>query len=104
MLREDEAVTKNCYSWVEHCDWIPFLLTGGRTFLDAREIRDLQAFLAALINPLDEIALAGVLRGPLVGLTDEEIFRCESCGRILYSLEPIAHAAPKESATGAANS
>src|SRR5712664_4877540 len=36
--------------------------------------------------------------------TDEEIFRCESCGRILYSLEPIAHAAPRESATGAANS
>jgi predicted nucleic acid-binding Zn-ribbon protein len=36
--------------------------------------------------------------------TDEEIFRCESCGRILYSLEPIAHAMPKESATGAANS
>lgn len=36
--------------------------------------------------------------------TDEEIFRCESCGRILYSLEPISHAAPKESASGAANS
>ncbi|HKM67546.1 MAG TPA: hypothetical protein VJX70_10305 [Candidatus Acidoferrum sp.] len=36
--------------------------------------------------------------------TDEEMFRCESCGRILYSLEPIAHATPKESATGAANS
>ena len=28
-LREDEAVRKACYSWVEHCDWIPFLLTGG---------------------------------------------------------------------------
>jgi uncharacterized protein len=36
--------------------------------------------------------------------TDEEMLRCESCGRILYSLEPIAHATPKESATGAANS
>ena len=36
--------------------------------------------------------------------TDEELLRCESCGRILYSLEPITHAAPKESATGAANS
>jgi len=35
---------------------------------------------------------------------DEELLRCESCGRILYSLEPIAHAAPRESATGAANS
>ncbi len=30
ILREDEAVRKACYSWVEHCDWIPFLLTGGK--------------------------------------------------------------------------
>ena len=30
ILREDEAVRKNCYSWVEHCDWVPFLLTGGK--------------------------------------------------------------------------
>jgi L-ribulokinase len=28
-LRADEAVRNACYSWVEHCDWIPFLLTGG---------------------------------------------------------------------------
>jgi L-ribulokinase len=28
-LRTDESVRKSCYSWVEHCDWIPFLLTGG---------------------------------------------------------------------------
>ncbi len=30
VLREDEAVRKACYTWVEHCDWIPFLLTGGK--------------------------------------------------------------------------
>jgi len=35
--------------------------------------------------------------------TNEELFRCESCGRILYSLEPIPQSAPKQSATGAAN-
>jgi uncharacterized protein len=36
---------------------------------------------------------------------DEEVFRCETCGRILYSLEPIPHAAPKNNAAnGAANS
>lgn len=35
--------------------------------------------------------------------TDEEVFRCETCGRILYSLEPIPHATPKESANGAVN-
>lgn len=29
ILREDAEVNQACYSWVEHCDWIPFLLTGG---------------------------------------------------------------------------
>ena len=29
VLREDEAVRRDAYSFVEHCDWIPFLLTGG---------------------------------------------------------------------------
>ncbi|MFI5187275.1 MAG: ribulokinase, partial [Chitinophagales bacterium] len=29
ILRADEQVRESCYSWVEHCDWIPFLLTGG---------------------------------------------------------------------------
>ena len=31
ILREDEAIRNNIYSWVEHCDWIPFLLTGGNS-------------------------------------------------------------------------
>lgn len=30
ILRIDPAVREACYSWVEHCDWIPFLLTGGK--------------------------------------------------------------------------
>ena len=29
VLRADEKVRSAIYSWVEHCDWIPFLLTGG---------------------------------------------------------------------------
>lgn len=29
-LRTDEIIRQNIYSWVEHCDWIPFLLTGGK--------------------------------------------------------------------------
>ena len=28
ILREDESVRNACYTWVEHCDWIPYLLTG----------------------------------------------------------------------------
>lgn len=27
--RADKSVLDNAYSWVEHCDWVPFLLTGG---------------------------------------------------------------------------
>jgi L-ribulokinase len=29
ILRVDSSVRHACYSWVEHCDWISFLLTGG---------------------------------------------------------------------------
>lgn len=29
ILREDKQVREHCCSFVEHCDWIPFLLTGG---------------------------------------------------------------------------
>jgi L-ribulokinase len=30
ILRQDAAVREACYSFVEHCDWIPYLLTGGK--------------------------------------------------------------------------
>jgi L-ribulokinase len=30
LLREDELIRNSIYSFVEHCDWIPFLLTGGK--------------------------------------------------------------------------
>ena len=29
ILREDEQIRNSIYSFVEHCDWIPFLLIGG---------------------------------------------------------------------------
>lgn len=36
VLREDAAVREAAWSVVEHCDWIPFLLTGGKS---AKEIK-----------------------------------------------------------------
>ena len=36
ILRIDPAVRNSCHSWVEHCDWIPFLLTGGKSAADIR--------------------------------------------------------------------
>ena len=36
ILRRNHAVREAAFSWVEHCDWIPFLLTGGS---DVRQMK-----------------------------------------------------------------
>ncbi len=36
ILREDAQVREHIYSFVEHCDWIPYVLTGGN---DAQQLR-----------------------------------------------------------------
>ncbi|GAA4315692.1 ribulokinase [Mucilaginibacter gynuensis] len=36
IVRVDKGVAEALHSWVEHCDWIPFLLTGGT---DVKEIK-----------------------------------------------------------------
>jgi L-ribulokinase len=38
-IRMDEAVSKAAYSWVEHCDWIPALLTGNTDPLSMKRSR-----------------------------------------------------------------
>jgi L-ribulokinase len=30
ILRVNPEIASACYSWVEHCDWVPFLLTGEK--------------------------------------------------------------------------
>jgi len=39
VLRVNEKVRAACYSWVEHCDWVPFLLTGGTDVHDMKRGR-----------------------------------------------------------------
>ena len=36
ILRTDEKVADAIHSWVEHCDWIPFVLTGGTSASDIK--------------------------------------------------------------------
>ncbi|HUS05087.1 MAG TPA: UvrD-helicase domain-containing protein, partial [Bryobacteraceae bacterium] len=62
---------------------IPSVVVGGRTFFETREIQDLRLLLAVLDNPRDEIALAGVLRSPLVGISDEMLLRLRQSSRSL---------------------
>ena len=39
ILRVDEKVASNTYAWVEQCDWLPFLLTGGTNAKDIKASR-----------------------------------------------------------------
>lgn len=36
VFRDDEKVRSATHSWVEHCDWIPFLLCGGNRVTDIK--------------------------------------------------------------------
>lgn len=39
ILREDEKIRKEAFSWVEHCDWIPAMLTGENNPLTMKRSR-----------------------------------------------------------------
>jgi L-ribulokinase len=39
VLREDSNVRDNAYSWVEHCDWIPAILTGNTKLSEIKRSR-----------------------------------------------------------------
>lgn len=38
-LRVHEKIRPAAYSWVEHCDWIPFVLTGGSDVMEMKRSR-----------------------------------------------------------------
>ncbi len=54
---------------------VPFLTVAGRGFYERPEIRDLLNALAAMADPSDDLALAGLLRSPAMALSDEALYR-----------------------------
>jgi ATP-dependent exoDNAse (exonuclease V) beta subunit len=57
------------------------LATGGRGYWGRQVVRDLCAWLAALANPRDELALFGVLASPLVGASTDALALIAEAGR-----------------------
>jgi ATP-dependent helicase/nuclease subunit A len=51
---------------------VPYVVA-GKSFYSAREVRDLAAMLALIVNPGDKLALLEVLRGPWAGVRDESL-------------------------------
>jgi len=52
---------------------VPYYVVAGRGFYDRPEINDLLNLLSFLDNRTDEIALAGILRSPLFGISDDTL-------------------------------
>jgi ATP-dependent exoDNAse (exonuclease V) beta subunit len=63
---------------------IPSQTSGGRSFYETREVKDLMAWLSVLANPLTEPELALVLRSPLVGISDETLLQLKMSGEPLW--------------------
>ncbi|WP_437768301.1 UvrD-helicase domain-containing protein [Sorangium sp. So ce281] len=59
---------------------IPYVVA-GRALFDAAEVRDLAAILRLLLDPRDRLALATVLRGPVVALSDTSLALLAPPGR-----------------------
>lgn len=53
---------------------IPFVTVAGHGFYDRPEIRDILNLLRAVADPMDDAAMAGVLRSPAFGLSDEALY------------------------------
>src|SRR3990170_6631201 len=53
---------------------IPYIVEGERHFFGTQEVIDFVNLLKAIDNPFDRVALVGVLRSPLGGLSDREIY------------------------------
>jgi len=54
---------------------IPYLTVSGRGFFERPEIRDLLNALRALNDPSDDLAIVGLLRSPVFGFSDIELYQ-----------------------------
>jgi ATP-dependent helicase/nuclease subunit A len=59
---------------------IPVEVSGAGAFGGSGEVASLIALLRVLADPQDQIALVGILRGPLFGVSDRELFAFRQAG------------------------
>ncbi|MEJ7788382.1 MAG: UvrD-helicase domain-containing protein [Thermoleophilaceae bacterium] len=63
---------------------IPTYVLGGRGYWSQQQVGDLRAYLAALANPLDELALLSVLASPFAGISVDTLVILASSARAAH--------------------
>lgn len=63
---------------------IPYVIEGEKHFYRRQEVLDLVNLMRVLEHPHDEVALTGLLRSPLGGLTDRELYELKQAGHFNY--------------------
>jgi ATP-dependent exoDNAse (exonuclease V) beta subunit len=81
---------------------IPAVSSGARTFYRQPEVLDVVNLLIALLNPLDSLAAATVLRSPCLGLSDPQIynlFRALPPERVFHGTAELPDCLPEAART-----
>ncbi|MEZ4226189.1 MAG: UvrD-helicase domain-containing protein [Polyangiaceae bacterium] len=73
---------------------VPYVLVGGQSFYDRKEIRDIVAYLRVLANPADEVSLLRVINTPARGIgastVAQLLTRAVAAGSSVWDILPDA--------------
>ncbi len=76
---------------------VPYVLIGGQSFFDRREVRDLVSYLKVIANADDELSLLRIINRPARGIGDGSVAklleRAVEAGKSLWHVLPAAQSA-----------
>lgn len=71
LLRSRVLVPEIEEAFISH--GVPFVITGGVGYFQTQDILDFYNYFLFLLNPTDDVALAGILRSPFYAVSDAEL-------------------------------